>query len=63
MDVQFVAHRMDPEAGPVSGNGNARRAVHFDEGRVFGGIEELANVDVGVALCAALVAVDPSSPN
>jgi len=33
MDVQFVAHRMDPEAGPVSGNGNARRAVHFDEGR------------------------------
>ena len=62
MHVQLVAHRMHPEPRAVGGNGNFGRAVHFHEIRRFDAVEQLADVDVRVALRAPLVAVDGQAP-
>src|SRR5205823_3201705 len=58
--VQLVSGRVDPECRAIFRYGNFSRAIHHHKSRVlrFGGIQNLADVHVSMALRAALVTVD-----
>ena len=62
MHVQLPADRMHPESGAVGRNRKVRRTIHHHEVRRLHSVQQLADVDMQVALRAPHVAVDRDRP-